>query len=341
MTPIDENELRDELWFAEPASGPDPDALGAAVLSTWPRRPPAPGRPRVQAATVAVVALAGVGDREPAAGPAGPRPRLRPPPSVDPTPSPTAGRVRPPARPPPEHGTPSPRRARTCAAARPAPARARANGRVRPTGVIPADFGTALADRPLPRENETGTDELGPFEPQSLPIVCASSTEIDLPSLGGLEASRLRGRIEAGDASALDGVLLFRSEAEAVAFMAELQQKIGACAPVGEPGPNIGTPEDPIIERTLMASSTEPGLVADTFTVRYWTERELDGTWHDGPGDAPSTSGDAPARLVAIHSTSGEYVGDPPRGGCGRPAPRPGPGRPAGDGVTRSRRPGA
>ena len=167
-----------------------------------------------------------------------------------------------------------------------------------------------LADRPLPRENETGTDELGPFEPQSLPIVCASSTEIDLPSLGGLEASRLRGRIEAGDASALDGVLLFRSEAEAVAFMAELQQKIGACAPVGEPGPNIGTPEDPIIERTLMASSTEPGLVADTFTVRYWTERELDGTWHEAPGGTLDLWGRS-GRLVAIHSTSGEYVGDP------------------------------
>ena len=67
---------------------------------------------------------------------------------------------------------------------------------------------------------------------------------------------------------------------------------------------------DPIIERTLMASSTEPGLVADTFTVRYWTERELDGTWHEAPGGTLDLWGRS-GRLVAIHSTSGEYVGDP------------------------------
>ena len=311
MTPIDENGLRDELWFAVPASAPAPDALGAAVLS----RGRAVRRRRValaSAATVAVVALAGVGivNLLPGTGqtavPAQTAPAS---PSVDPTPSPTAVTPSPSATSRPS-GTPSPRPSATPSGTpSPGPSTSERPGAPH-TGVIPADFGTALADRALPPGEEAGTDELGPFGAQRLPIVCASSTEIDLPSLGGLEASRLRGRIEAGDASALDGVLLFRSEAEAVAFMAELQQKIGACAPVGEPGPNIGTPEDPIIERTLMASSTEPGLVADTFTVRYWTERELDGTWHEAPGGTLDLWGRS-GRLVAIHSTSGEYVGDP------------------------------
>lgn len=293
MSPIDENELRDELWFAEPPTGPNPDALGAAVAS----RGRAVRRRRVAAASVAsvlVVALAGIGvwnvlpgvqqDAVPAQTPA---------PTVTRDPSPSAS----------PDTVPTPSDA-------PIP-----NTEGRPgaphTAVIPSDFGTALLDRTLPDELAPELEDVGAFEPMSQPITCANASEVDLTSLSLLEASRVRGRLLAGDAMQVDGVLLFGSDADATTFMTELSRLMDACDPVGPTGPDMGTAEHPDIQRTLMASGplASPAAGADAFTVRSWTERQLDGRWVEAPGGSVTLWGRS-GRLVAFHASSGEYVGD-------------------------------
>ncbi len=266
MSPIDENELRDELWFATPASGPRPDALGAAVIT----RGRGVRRRRVAAASlaaVAVVALAGVGVWN--VLPRGDQHAV-------PAQTPTATAVSPVPRP----------------------------------GMIPADSGTALRDRPLPLEKDPVPDEMGPVESHEESVTCADGRVVDLPSLAGLDASRLRGRTDAGDGYRQDGVLVFRSEADASAFMAELGRTLAACDPVGPPGDNTGTPEEPVIERTRMATGpgTDPGQAA--FSVRTWIERNVDGAWLEAPGGTLILWGQR-GRTVAFHSYSGEYVGDP------------------------------
>lgn len=303
MSPIDENELRDELWFAEPASGPQPDALGATVAA----RGRAVRRRRTalaSVATVAVVALAGVGvwnalprthtDAVPAQTPtASPVENSTPTPSASPS-------VPPPSTPTPD-GVPAP--SGTTSGTYPGGPH---------KGVVPSDHGTALRDRTLPRELEAGTPDSDPFEAQALPINCANAVEVDLPTLTLLEASRLRGRLMAGDSHEMDGALLFRTEADARAFLTELRAVLSACDPIG---PESSLSDMDPIDRTIMATSAVASPGDDAIAVRYWTERRIDeNQWGTAPGgtlELWARSG----RLVGYHSISGEFVGDPLREG--------------------------
>lgn len=304
MSPIDENELRDELRFAEPASSPRPDALGAAVVA----RGRAVRRRRTalaSVATVAVVALAGVGVWNVL-----PRDGQHAVPSTQ-TPTPSASPV----------DTPLPSVTSTPTTAPTPPTPAAPPPGSTPTwaypggphkGVVPSDFGTALQDRTLPRERETGVKEYGPFEPMALPINCANGVEVELTTLQMLEASRMRSRVMAGDSSEMDGALLFPTDSDARAFITELGHVLATCDPVGPA--NSHSDMDPV-DRTRIATSVLTGAGDEAIAVRYWTERQLDPSrWVEAPGgtlELWARSG----RLVAYHSLSGEFVGDPLREG--------------------------
>lgn len=175
--------------------------------------------------------------------------------------------------------------------------------------ILPSDKGTAFADVKLPREADTFRhEEEGPWEPQAFPLACVDGVGIQPPTLTKLTDARLRGRA-IPEGSDIDGLVQFTDEAAAKAFMAEITTLYAKCAPIGPQSHNQGTAEDPVYERSLIATGRQDTPGVEALSVRTWTERKLDDKWVEAPGgDVTLFARDG--RYVAVASSGGEYVGD-------------------------------
>lgn len=272
MSPIDENELRDELWFAEPASGPHPDALGAAVVA----RGRAVRRRRLATASVAgvaIVALAGAGiwsvlprthqDAVPAQTPTA---------SATPTPSATST----PSAGPSTSGV----------------------GPWTDTRMLPASYGD-LADFTLlddgkdwPSNNsavfrcENGSEDFGSFD-----------------ALTDLEAARRIDSPSEGEGGNWEAILVFRSEASARGFLTQLRAAVAECE--AKPLPTANPPGYPRWVRTsTVYEAGDEGFVFGSYGELY-----MDGEWKAVPGgDMEMWS--RRGRAITMSGAGGEFVGD-------------------------------
>lgn len=175
--------------------------------------------------------------------------------------------------------------------------------------ILPSDKGTAFADVKLPREAEkTRHEEEGPWEPMAFPLACVDGVGIQPATLTQLTDARVRGRA-IPEGLDIDGLVRFADEAAAKAFMAEITASYGACAPIGPESRNQGTAEDPLHERSLIATGRQDAPGVEALSVRTWTERKIDDKWLEAPGGTVTLFA-RDGRHVAVASSSGEYVGD-------------------------------
>lgn len=294
MSPIDENELRDELWFAEPATHTDPDALGAAVITRG-RAVRRQRRTLASVAAVAVIGMAGFGiwnvmpgmtrDAVPAQSPTPSPTETR-----SPTPSPsTSASSTPTARP---SGTPS---ARPTASATPSGT---------PSGLAPWPEQTTLPGR----YGDVGSftllhDGSSGWETGNVFYGSCVTNSTGFSALRDLEAGHALNTTGEGEGGSSEAILVFRSEASARDFMNQLRTHAMACeqAPLPETG-------DPGYPRTNHRSGAydagDEGLRIGAFDEMY-----MDGEWRVLPG-ASQELWARRGRAVTMASSGGEYVGD-------------------------------
>lgn len=328
MSPLNENELRDELWFAhDPGTGPDPAELSSVAMT----RGRAIRRRRIVIAIVAAVLSAVLiatvvwaamrpDDRRavPIETPsAAPEPWQSPAsPTVGPTPSASA-----PPTPTPAATTPTPTR-RPSASARPTAtvARPTASGTPRPpaTGTPsprPSGSSTTPAPRWGSRTEMPGTfGDLGTFRlphqgsagyeaiPMGILYCDAYGGRVTLPALAELEAGRHLDTAE-GEAGADEAILVFRTEAAAASFLSQLRTAANRCA--GAPLPDT-RPEG--LPRTLHHVDAL-NLGTDGLAVGTSDQLQVDGRWQDSPGGSLGLW-TRQGRAVIMAGSYGEYVGD-------------------------------
>lgn len=301
MSPIDENELRDELWFAEPASGPQPDALGAAVVA----RGRAVRRRRVAAASVAslaVVALAGAGiwnalprthtDAVPAQTPSA---------SASPSPTPSASPTETPGPTPSGQPTPSttPGSGTTTTPRPGTPSGTPAGvGAWTDTTRLPGNYGD-LGTFKLPGEGGRGwaVGDRSSF-------ACGPDQHVvGHDALRELEASRQLGTTFEGEGGDWRGILVFRTEAAADEFMFQVRSSVARCVEEGLPATNPeGYPR-------FVYRYEQVAVGDDGFAVAEYDQLYMDGEWKNSPGgwyELWARDG----RAVTVAGSGGEYVGN-------------------------------
>ncbi|WP_232548658.1 hypothetical protein [Propioniciclava soli] len=303
MSPINENELRNELWYAHDGAEPDTDRLTASVL----QRGRTVRRNRTIAGGLAAVVLLGgatfgigsllenttqrgvpvseVSPTPTATTTASPSPTPSTSPGTTPTPgSPTsattpAGDQTPPADPP--------------ASATPAWPDYTDNG------IFPADFGDLGGFRLL-HEGTPATDEVTAWEEES-PVVrfCDQAPG----ALVEVEAGR---HIQARGPAGMgwdESVLVFRTEQAAIDFLDQVRSYEYSDEACSRDEQTPGW-------RDQWALAELNDLGDDAIGLSWWTQAEVDGTWADAPGGSLSVSV-RQGRAVYTGLTFGEYVGDP------------------------------
>lgn len=326
MSPIDENELRDELWFADaPAPAPDPAALTEAVIA----RGRAIRTLRILVAVIAALLAATLlligfwttlrpsnQDAVPLETPTVvPEPWQSPAtPSAGPTPSASAAPTRTPTRRPSASARPTPSASasatpRPTASGRPS---ASATGTPRPGGSatasttparygsrteMPATFGDLGGFR-LPHQGSAGYEAI----PMGVLSCDAYDGRVTLPALAELEAGRHLNQTE-GEAGQAEAVLVFRTEDAAAQFMSQLRTAARRCADAPLPTTRpAGDPRTPFQVRTT-------GIGTDGLAVGSSSQLYEAGQWKDVPGGSLELW-TRRGRAVVMSNVYGEYVGD-------------------------------
>lgn len=320
MSPIDKNELRDELRRAgadapaSPELGPLAIARGRAIR----RR-----RGVVATAAVAVVAVSGATlwatlPREPREAVPIQTPTLSPTPSASPTVSDSPTPTPPPTAAPTPSGTPSapgtiaPRRTPSGAATTTAP-RPTGSGTARPSasGTAPAARWGKTIEAPG-RFGDLGTFRLaGDAAPgraasgwtaqDSTILYCSPTGRVTLSAMADVVAGRNLVSAE-GESTRGQGVLLFATEASARSFLAQVRAGVEAC---GKQQPSAGAEGD---GRQVMSVSTPSGLGQQALVTGGHAQMYVGGAWTDAPG-GDATLWVRQGRAVTYALEGGEFLG--------------------------------
>ena len=297
MSPLREDDLRTELWYAQPgvAASTANDLAGAVI-----RRGRGVRRRRTVAAGVAVVAVAAASvfglTQLTAPQRAVPITSMSPSPAASPTPS----AVPTPTAQPSPSATPS---AGPATSTTPSSA-----GGWTDTTRWPGAFGD-LGDFRLLHDGVPATAMETAWEPSD-ELVLACDAPQTFPSLRTLTAGRQIG--STGPESYLaEGVLVFATEDDARAFLHELAAATASCAV---------TSSDPDYQ-TRTASAAPEGVGDEALVWSTWTERTIDGVTGATPGGS-ATLYVRSGRAVTMASASGEFVGDPWQTGHAEPGLR-------------------
>lgn len=297
MSPLREDDLRNELWYAQPgAAASDADALADSVI----RRGHRVRRRRTVAAGLAVAAVAAASvfglTQLTAPQRAVPITNMTASPSATSTPSASTT----PSTQPSPSATPSvgPATATTPASA----------GGWTDTTRWPGAFGD-LGDFRLLHDGVPATAMETAWEPSD-ELVLACDAPQTFPSLSAVTAGRQIG--STGPESYLaEGVLVFATEDDARAFLRELAAATASCAV---------TSTDPDYQ-TRTASAAPDGVGDEALVWSTWTERTVDGVTGATPGGS-ATLYVRSGRAVTMASASGEFVGDPWETGNAEPSLR-------------------
>lgn len=163
---------------------------------------------------------------------------------------------------------------------------------------VPGRTGTLPEGFTLRHQGVGPTGDATGWEPDIFTVGCGRAA--DLPSLDRLEASLNLVRL-APEEGRTETILVFASEPDAQAFMAELLVE-SDCEP-------ITSAEDAGL-REVFAAGALPGLGDEALSTRSWFEQDIDGVWTPRPGGALRLVARA-GRAVTMAGFGGETVGDP------------------------------
>ena len=183
------------------------------------------------------------------------------------------------------------------------PPRSVAPRTVQPSPSSPGEISGAIGKLPdgftLPDEDRPGDGEVTAFTTSTWRVSCPDRV-LTLASASGIKASRIKESVGPGHVIG-NGLLVFRDEAAATAFVTEVTNQLAACTPLGP---------DEEGWRTVQASESLTGLGDQAVTWRQWTEWNSGGSWVEAPGAGLHYVA-RKGPFVALTFEAGEYVGDP------------------------------
>lgn len=171
--------------------------------------------------------------------------------------------------------------------------------RAQPTSAseLPGTLGELPSGFTLPDEDQPAEGDNTPYQPVAWAAACADASLLSLSSVSQVTATRIR-ESQGPEHVQGRGLVQFRDEDAARAFVDEVNRGLSACPADGDEQEGM---------RTHQELSPVEGVGDQGIAVRLWT-RKTDGA------DAPGASLQyivRKGRHVALVWTGGEYLGDP------------------------------